>query len=56
MKKGTIGKIALGGLGLLAGLVGGAVLFKNKQDNDCLEVELTDVDDFDSEETESEED
>lgn len=55
MKKGTIGKIALGGLGLLAGIVGGAMLFKNKKDDDYLEVELTDVEDFDSEETESEE-
>ena len=55
MKKGTIGKVVLGGLGLLAGIVGGAMLFKNKKDDNYLEVELTDVDDFDSEdETESE--
>ena len=45
MKKGTFGKILLGGLGLAAGLVGGSLLFKNKQEDDCVRVELEDVDD-----------
>lgn len=41
MKKGTVGKIALGGLGLLAAVVGGTMLLKNKNNN-YTEVELLD--------------